>query len=111
MALKRQRQRLYSQMLLKTKPFVDVKPKLSSPFVWNVNSSHRQKQYIDQYSRRSKPIDEDDVNPYSRLLQGLQLQPEDAYRDVDAFFSDDGQRGIRYTPLFANSGFYYIKST
>jgi hypothetical protein len=26
----------------------------------------------------------------------------------DAYFSDDGQRGIRYTPFFANSGFYYV---
>jgi hypothetical protein len=26
-----------------------------------------------------------------------------------AFFSDDGQRSRRYTPVFANSGFYYLK--
>ena len=28
---------------------------------------------------------------------------------VDAIFTDDGQRGIRYSPFYANSGFYYIK--
>ncbi|RYY77495.1 hypothetical protein EON63_18670 [archaeon] len=27
------------------------------------------------------------------------------------FFSDDGQRSKRYTPFFANSGFYYLKSS
>lgn len=26
----------------------------------------------------------------------------------EAFFSDDGQRSKRYTPFFANSGFYYL---
>ena len=26
----------------------------------------------------------------------------------DAFFSDDGQRSLRYSPFYANSGFYYL---
>ena len=26
----------------------------------------------------------------------------------EAFFSDDGQRSLRYSPYFANSGFYYL---
>ena len=26
------------------------------------------------------------------------------------FFSDDGQRSMRYTPFYANSGFYYLPS-
>ena len=26
----------------------------------------------------------------------------------EAFFSDDGQRSLRYSPFFANSGFYYL---
>jgi len=26
----------------------------------------------------------------------------------EAFFSDDGQRGLRYSPFYANSGFYYL---
>lgn len=30
---------------------------------------------------------------------------------VTAFLSDDGQRSLRYTPFYANSGFYYIVST
>jgi len=31
--------------------------------------------------------------------------------EIEAFFSDDGQRSMRYTPFFANSGFYYMKAT
>eukprot|EP01035_Chromulina_nebulosa_P026050 gene26050-34049_t len=30
---------------------------------------------------------------------------------IEGFFSDDGQRTHRYTPFFANSGFYYLTST
>lgn len=26
----------------------------------------------------------------------------------DAYLSDDGQRGVRFTPFYANSGFYYL---
>eukprot|EP01035_Chromulina_nebulosa_P040508 gene40508-54778_t len=29
-------------------------------------------------------------------------------REVDAFLSDDGQRSLRYTPFYANSGFYFL---
>jgi hypothetical protein len=29
----------------------------------------------------------------------------------EAFFSDDGQRSLRYSPFFANSGFYYLLAT
>ena len=29
---------------------------------------------------------------------------------ADAYLSDDGQRSLRYTPFFANSGFYYLVS-
>lgn len=28
--------------------------------------------------------------------------------EVDAFLSDDGQRSLRYTPFYANSGFYFL---
>jgi hypothetical protein len=28
--------------------------------------------------------------------------------EADAYLSDDGQRSLRYTPFFANSGFYYL---
>jgi hypothetical protein len=31
-------------------------------------------------------------------------------RPLDALLSDDGQRSLRYTPFFANSGFYYLRS-
>lgn len=27
---------------------------------------------------------------------------------IEAFFTDDGQRSMRYTPFYANSGFYYF---
>lgn len=30
---------------------------------------------------------------------------------VEGFFSDDGQRSKRYTPFYANSGFYYLLAT
>ncbi len=29
---------------------------------------------------------------------------------IDGYFSDDGQRGLRYAPFYANSGFYYLKT-
>jgi len=29
---------------------------------------------------------------------------------IEAFFSDDGQRSLRYAPFYANSGFYYLRS-
>ena len=29
--------------------------------------------------------------------------------NIKAFFSDDGQRSLRYSPFYANSGFYYLK--
>lgn len=29
--------------------------------------------------------------------------------NVEGFFSDDGQRSLRYAPFYANSGFYYLK--
>jgi len=31
-------------------------------------------------------------------------------RSLDAVLSDDGQRSLRYTPFFANSGFFYLHS-
>jgi hypothetical protein len=30
---------------------------------------------------------------------------------IEAFFSDDGQRSLRYAPFYANSGFYYLLAT
>ena len=29
---------------------------------------------------------------------------------VDCFFMDDGARSARYTPLYTNSGFYFIRN-
>ena len=31
--------------------------------------------------------------------------------EFEAYLSDDGARAIRYSPFFANSGFYYLRST
>lgn len=31
--------------------------------------------------------------------------------DIRAFFSDDGQRSMRYTPYYGNSGFYYMMAS
>jgi len=31
--------------------------------------------------------------------------------EIDGFFSDDGQRSLRYAPFYANSGFYYLKAS
>ena len=31
--------------------------------------------------------------------------------NIEGFFSDDGQRSLRYAPFYANSGFYYLKGT
>ena len=28
---------------------------------------------------------------------------------IDGYFSDDGQRGLRYSPFYANSGFYFLR--
>jgi hypothetical protein len=30
---------------------------------------------------------------------------------IESFFSDDGQRSLRYAPFYANSGFYYLKAS
>eukprot|EP00607_Mallomonas_marina_P001457 CAMPEP_0182426178 /NCGR_PEP_ID=MMETSP1167-20130531/12661_1 /TAXON_ID=2988 /ORGANISM="Mallomonas Sp, Strain CCMP3275" /LENGTH=407 /DNA_ID=CAMNT_0024607427 /DNA_START=372 /DNA_END=1592 /DNA_ORIENTATION=+ len=40
------------------------------------------------------------------ILQASSLSPTGAH--PDAFFSDDGQRSLRYSPFYANSGFYYL---
>ena len=36
----------------------------------------------------------------------LNAEPKDSY--PDGFFSDDGQRTLRFSPFYANSGFYYL---
>jgi hypothetical protein len=36
----------------------------------------------------------------------LKADPKDSY--PDGFFSDDGQRTLRYSPFYANSGFYFL---
>lgn len=40
---------------------------------------------------------------------GMTLSPPG--KQIEAFFSDDAQRSLRYSPFYANSGFYYLKAT
>jgi hypothetical protein len=37
------------------------------------------------------------------------LSPPD--KPIEAYFSDDAQRSLRYSPFYANSGFYYLRAT
>ena len=37
------------------------------------------------------------------------MSPPD--KPIEAFFSDDAQRSLRYSPFYANSGFYYLRSS
>lgn len=42
----------------------------------------------------------------------LHAQEQDLYNNTllyDGYFSDDGQRTLRFAPFFINSGFYYLK--
>ena len=51
-------------------------------------------------------------NPFP-YLKGMMEDPEMGVngRPLDAVLTDDGQRGLRYSPFYANSGFYYIKAS
>lgn len=46
--------------------------------------------------------------PFQYFQEYLAQHPE---TETEGFFSDDGQRSKRYTPFFANSGFYYLLAT
>lgn len=48
---------------------------------------------------------------HSLRNQSLERFPHALSSQIEAFFSDDGQRSLRYTPFFANSGFYYMISS
>ena len=39
------------------------------------------------------------------------MQNDQGEFEYEAYLSDDGARAIRYSPFFANSGFYYLRST
>lgn len=43
---------------------------------------------------------------YKRNFERYEASP----KGPDGFFSDDGQRSLRYAPFYANSGFFYLKS-
>jgi hypothetical protein len=45
-------------------------------------------------------------DPFRYITQLTKVKPR-----IDAFFSDDGQRTLRYSPFYANSGFFYMVSS
>ncbi len=45
---------------------------------------------------------------FHRVIEENRARSEQTGSYMEAFFSDDGQRSMRYTPFFANSGFYYF---
>jgi hypothetical protein len=50
-------------------------------------------------------------DPFPYFKEYLQADSERSKMSgspVEAFFSDDGQRSLRYAPFYANSGFYYL---
>lgn len=66
-----------------------------------------------------------DNNPFSFFFQQHQVLEKEEVRmsssaaspnisrhvvTPDGFFSDDGQRSLRYSPFYANSGFYYLRA-
>ena len=48
-------------------------------------------------------------NPFEHLHENM--KNEKGEFEYEAYLSDDGARAIRYSPFFANSGFYYLRST
>ena len=53
-------------------------------------------------------------NPFEYFQEILAKENQSAItrglNPLDALLSDDAQRSLRYTPFFANSGFYYLRS-
>jgi hypothetical protein len=49
-----------------------------------------------------------DPFPYFKAYIEEAIATSSTGQHPDGFFSDDGQRGLRYSPFFANSGFYYL---
>lgn len=50
-----------------------------------------------------------DPMPYfHKYLEDTRARSMQTGAFVEAYFSDDGQRSMRYTPFYANSGFYYL---
>lgn len=48
-------------------------------------------------------------DPFPHLHRNMQNDRGEF--EYEAYLSDDGARAIRYSPFFANSGFYYLRST
>lgn len=48
--------------------------------------------------------------PFTYFIEYIQKMKTNNV-EIEAMFSDDGQRSIRYAPLYANSGFYFLKAS
>ncbi len=53
----------------------------------------------------------DPMGYFHKYIADTQARSDQTGSHPEAFFSDDGQRSMRYTPFYANSGFYYLLST
>jgi len=51
-----------------------------------------------------------DPFPFFKEILEKDAKAHPTVAPLDALLSDDGQRSLRYTPFFANSGFYYLRS-
>jgi hypothetical protein len=56
------------------------------------------------------PIWSNDDSKYIPQIMKQHTENNPFRRPVDAYLSDDGQRSLRYTPFYANSGFYFLFS-
>jgi hypothetical protein len=48
---------------------------------------------------------------FHRYINSTRTKSSLTGANPEAFFTDDGQRSLRYTPFYANSGFYYLVSS
>jgi len=58
---------------------------------------------FEYFKRHTRPTKEHQPSAHVNSSNHLGISPY-----PEAFFSDDGQRTLRYTPFYANSGFYYL---
>eukprot|EP01034_Spumella_vulgaris_P027690 gene27690-34452_t len=52
----------------------------------------------------------DPMQYFHDYVKDHQARSDQTGSHPEAFFSDDGQRSMRYTPFYANSGFYFLLS-
>jgi hypothetical protein len=73
--------------------------------VWFKNPFQYFRDYI---SKQNKTPQQQQQQPPNTRGISVSTSPSSTTSGIEAFFSDDGQRSMRYTPFFANSGFYYL---